>query len=135
MRQHSDTPLLVAIPVLIIKSPFLILGYLFKHKALLVILVIGIIAFFGLRAIGNAMSPASANQQPIPSYQASAPSIKEAPNVILTSSRVYYVADFKEDNQVVTLNKFYVYNKNWELVTRPLVIDKNLYGGIKLYTR
>lgn len=132
---NKQVPLLVAIVVLILKSPFLLFGALLKNKLLLIIVVIAFVAFIGISSI-TAKMKANDPIPPIPEYQKTAPTIAEAPTVIATGSRVYYVLDFIQDEEGVTLLTFFVYNeKEWEKRTAPLRIDRNSYGIIKVYPR
>lgn len=125
----------LAILILMVKLPFRILAYLFNHKLLLVLLVIGIGGIFAWRAcinVGKSITPTT----PIPSYQQIAPSIDKAPFVVTTTSRVYYVSAYTEDKGLITLKKYYIYDKKaWKLMTTPLPLDPALYGDIKIYER
>ncbi len=124
---------------LLIQSPFKLLAYLFKNKALLVALVVVVLLILGARAIGigNATTLKTATRQLLPTYLQTAPDRNLAPKALPTSSRVYLVSTFTEDKQTITLTRFYVYNKDkqWQLVTKPLPLDKGLYPGMKLYDR
>lgn len=132
---NKQVPLLVAIVVLILKSPFLVIGAVVKNKALLIIVVIAFVAFIGISAITSAMKT-SDPMPPVPEYQRIAPTKAEAPTVVATGSRIYYVSDFTQDEEGVTLLTFFVYNeKEWEKRTVPLRIDRNSYGIIKVYPR
>lgn len=128
---------LLAILILAVKLPFRILAYLFKHKILLVLLVLGIGGIFAWRACNNiGNSPTST--VPIPSYQQIAPGVDKAPYVVTTTSRVYFVTDYTEDKDkgLITLKKYYLYDKKaWKLMSVPLILDKALYGDIKIYER
>ncbi len=114
-----------------------LLAILLKKKALVVlaVVVLGSAIVIGVATKSNT-TPATAAAKNIPAYQLIAPSVKDAPTVLRTSSRVYYVSTYKEDKQQITLTRFWVYDsKKWQLVTKPLVFDKAIYGGMKLYTR
>ncbi len=140
MSGKSETPMPIVLVAFILKAPFLLLGYLFKHKILLAMVVIGLVVFFGARTIGQITSPkpsvTAQTLQAIPAYQQIAPTTAQAPQVLRTASRIYYVSTFTEDKRYLTLTKFYVYDsKQWQLITMPLVLDKAAYGGMKLYNR
>ena len=124
---------LLAIIVLIIKSPVIIVGYFFKHKAFLVVVVIIVGAVF---LIGYFNKQTSQLNIAVESYQRIAPSIQQAPRVVQTNSRVYYVATMSDDGQVLTLTNYYVYDKNeWQNVSLPLPLDRDIFGEIKIYNR
>lgn len=125
----------LAILILLVKAPFKIAVYLFHHKALLVLLVIGIGGVFAWRACSN-IGHSTTTTVPIPSYQEIAPGVDKAPYVIATTSRVYYVTDYTEDKELITLKKYYIYDKKaWKLMTTPLILDKKAYGDIRIYER
>lgn len=135
--KYSDkqVPLAIAIGVLILKSPLLLAGALLKNKVLLVIVVVVFVLFLGISSITAQMKENNPTP-PIPEYQKVAPAKAEAPTVVATGSRVYYVSDFTQDEEGVTLLTFFVYNeKEWEKRTVPLRIDRNSYGIIKIYPR
>lgn len=121
--------ILLAILVLILKSPLLLLKYLAKNKALLVVVIIGVALFvFSQRA-----SQESPTTRTIPGYQAIAPPSQIAPRVISTASRVYYVAQWQETDQTFTALKWWDYNsKSWQEHTSPLPLSKS---NIKIYDR
>ncbi len=132
---YSKHSLFEAIIVLIFKGPFLILGWFFKHKALLVMAIVAIIA---LVAINTFRSHTALKQVAvaIPAYQTLAPDKTLAPTIVQTSSRVYYVADFTDDGKIITLKSFYTFDKKkWELVNTPLQLDRSVYGRIEIYRR
>ena len=132
---NKQVPLPIAIVVLIIKSPLLLLGFLFKSKVLLIVVIVGLIAFFAVSSITSTMRERNPTL-PIPEYQQIAPTKLEAPTVVATGSRVYYVSDYTKDEEGVTLLTFYVFNEEiWEKRTSPLRIDRNSYGIIKVYPR
>ena len=132
---NKQVPLPIAIAVLIVKSPLLLLGFLFKSKVLLIVVIVGLIAFFAISSITATIREKNPTI-PIPEYQQIAPTKIEAPTVVATGSRVYYVADYTKDEEGVTLLTFYVFNEEiWEKRTSPLRIDRNSYGIIKVYPR
>lgn len=125
---------ILAIGVLILKSPFLILRFLFQHKMLLVIAIIGVIAFIAISSINK--SDDTAQKVQIPEYQQIAPDISKAPVVVATPSRVYYVFDWVDDGQTITLKSFYFYDrKEWEASELLLPLDRDTVGEIKIYQR
>ena len=132
---NKQVPLPIAIIVLLAKSPLFLVSFLFKSKILLIVVIIALVAFFGISSIISTMKERNP-APPIPEYQQVAPTKIEAPTVVATGSRVYYVSDFTQDEEGVTLLSFYVYDKEvWEQRATPLRIDRNSYGKIKIYPR
>lgn len=124
---------LLAIIVLILKSPFLILQYLFQHKLVFIGVVIVGVAFI---AVSSLSKSDDSPQVQIPEYQKIAPDISKAPVVINTPSRVYYVSGWVDNGQIVTLESFYFYDREeWEASELPLPLDRNTVGEIKIYQR
>ncbi len=111
---------------------FRLLGLLFKYKALLVIVVIGVVIFLFVGTRSG--QPGTANPQTaIPKYQTLAPPANIAPKVIQTTSRVYYVAAFADNGKTVTMMRYYSYDKDkWQLNIIPLTLTK---ADIKIYDR
>jgi hypothetical protein len=129
---------LLALCVIILKAPFLILKFFFKHRALLVVAIVAVIAFGAYHTItGNRQQEKAVA---VPYYQQIEPAKNLAPRVIQTIApdRVYYVSDFKDDGKTITLtsNKYYMYNKEkWELGVIPLPLDRDNYRDIVIYVR
>jgi len=124
----------LAIIVLILKSPFFILRFLFQHKALLVVVIIVVIAFIAISSLNN--SGTSQQTVQLPEYQQNAPDISKAPKVISTPSRLYYVSDYSDDGQIINLKSFYFYDqKKWEASKLPLPLDRDTVGEIKIFQR
>ncbi len=118
--------------VLIIKLPFQFLGYLFRHKVLLIIVVIGV-AIFGITHSFNQHNQPVQAQVTVPKWQTSAPLSQVAPKVVQTPSRVYYVSALSDDGKQVILQRFYEYTgKGWQLMTTPLPLKKS---DTKIYER
>jgi hypothetical protein len=116
---------------------FNIPGWLLKHRMALIVIVILIVGFAAYRTI-NKPKPDTLSTIQIPYYQQIEPPLSNASQVIQTVSpdRVYYVASYTDDGRVVTLNKYYFYNKKrWEQGTYPLPLDKNNYKEIRIYNR
>ena len=108
--------------VLILKAPFMLLGYLAKNPKLLIVLVI---AGFAAGVYFNFVKQDDALQVNIPEYQKIAPSIQDAPIVFATTSRIYYVETMSEDDKYYWLEEFYSYDADtWQINTVPLPIDK-----------
>ncbi len=127
----DDRSLALAFVVIAIKSPFLILGYMFKHKALLLVSVVAVVAIIVMGTVNSN----KASETLTPQYQVVTPSIAEAPYVVATSSRTYYVIDYTDDGKVLTMNRYYDYNKKWVLEKIPLALDRSIFGEIRIFTR
>jgi len=120
----------------ILTFPFRVLYYLLTHIKLLVLAFVACLAVFAFVQCQKPDSPAKTdNQLPVQSYQVSAPSKKTCPVVVQTSSRVYYVADYTEKSGVVTLTKYYSYDKAWTMSKVPLTLDPAIYGKVAVYER
>lgn len=91
--------------VLILKSPILLLGYLFKHPKLIVLVVIaGFVA-------GIYFNLTKSNDTPeIPDYQQTAPPFMEANKVVQTYSRIYYVRSMTETDTILWLDEYYTHD-------------------------
>lgn len=125
---------LIAIIVLILKLPLLILRFLFQHTILLIGVIIVVIALIAASSLNK--SDDTSQMVQIPEYQKIAPDISKAPVVIITPSRVYYVFDWTDDGQIITLESFYFYDRGeWEVSELPLPLDRNTVGEIKIYQR
>jgi hypothetical protein len=130
---YAEIMVVLAILILLVKLPFRIAVYLFHHKALLVLTGVLILGIFAWRTCSNVGNQATTT---LPSYQQIAPTVDKAPYVIATSSRMYYVTDYTEDKGLITLKKYYLYDKKaWKFMTTPLVLDKKVYGDIRIYER
>ena len=129
---------ILAIFILIFKAPLLGLMYLFKHRILLILLVILIGGAIAWRSYHQSSSNKQvAGEMPaLPSYQQIAPDKKTAPYILATSSRVYYIEKCLEDKNTVTLQKYYIYNKKkWTMRDKMLVLDKAVMGKIEVKKR
>lgn len=125
---------ILAVIVLILKSPFLVLRYLFQHKALLIVVIIVAIAFIAISSLNKSDTSQQAIQ--IPEYQKKAPDISKAPIVITTPSRIYYVSSYSDDGQIIILESFYFFDrKKWETPELPLPLDRETTGEINIYQR
>jgi hypothetical protein len=80
-------------------------------------------------------SSEAANTEPA-KYQQIEPTVKQAPYVLWTQTRLYYVSKYSGEMPVVTLEIYYTYDKDsWTLQDQPLVIDENIYGDYRIYER
>lgn len=130
---------ILAACVVLLKMPFLFLGFLIKHKALLVIVIVAIIGVAVFKTL-HKTQPETITGLPIPYYQQIEPSLQKAPNVIQTVSpdRIYYTGAFTDDGKTIVLaaGNFYMYNKDkWEVGKLPLYLDRGNYGSVVIYKR
>lgn len=118
----------------VLALPVRLVTGLFKHPKMLIILVIVVIAFV---SFNRCSGPGDTSQQvTIPEYQKIAPNVKDAPYVVRTSSRVYYVKAYDDSEGVLTLYEYYTYdNKKWQMQDFDLPIDRKYYGEILVYER
>jgi len=124
----------VAILILAVKLPIIAVMYLFRHRILLVALVAGVVFIFVARSCGGSGDETSTIN--VPEYQKNAPSVEKAPYVVSTRSRMYYVEEYNEEGDMVTLVKYYIYNdKKWDFSKTPLPLDRKTYGEIRIYRR
>ena len=118
----------------ILALPVRFVAGLFKHPKLFIVLVIVVIAFVNLNRCSG---PGDTSQQvSVPEYQEKAPKVTDAPYVVRTSSRVYYVKAYDDSGGVMTLYEYYTYDKdNWQKQDLELPIDRKHYGEILVYER
>ena len=123
----------------LLMAPFAILGWIIKHpRILVVVLVIGFI-FVGIRSCTGAFS-SGVNSKTLVSnaadYQNVSQTSVQAPFVISTGTRVYYVKTYTDKNDIVTLNGYFTYDKNtWQFHSTPLFMDRKYYGLITIAKR
>lgn len=71
-----------------------------------------------------------------PAYASNIPTREQAPVVVYTSSRQYYVKNYSDNDQVVTLVDYYWYNNGeWEKGKVGLPLDRKVYGTIIIKKR
>lgn len=64
------------------------------------------------------------------------PSVKDAPYVIQTTTRVYYAKSYQDIGGVVTLHDYYEFGqKGWKKQNHSLPMDREYYGSIKVSAR
>ncbi len=120
----------------IIKIPFRILGFLIKHPRLLVAGLIIVFIVFGLSSCSSALGGKKAGAQETPAYQKIAPGLQEAPYVLLTDTRVYYVAKYENTQDLINLTEYWSYDrKAWAKGKHPLPISRDYFKGARLYDR
>lgn len=104
---------------------------LYLSKLLLIVAA----ASIGVLVFNNQVSsniPKSETAQ----YQEVSPSFSEAPYLVNTSSRAYYVSTYQEIPDGLLLTNYFYYNqKKWEASDKPLPLTEKLYGTITLSKR
>ncbi len=115
-------------------NPFL---WVLKHPKALIIIAIACGGLFAYQACSH-------NQEPKPNTntspaQAKEPSIQDAPAVLQTMSRMYYLVSYQEVNDTkVILYKWYEWNgKKWVLRQSDVGVpfEKQTQGDYRLYKR
>lgn len=118
-----------AILVLIVKLPFLAVGYILKNKALLVVIIVGI-GIFAL--VGFFNGKADSGSMEVTAMQKKMPDIPQAPRVVQTESRFYPYATIDKSGEYPVLTDYYFYNSGkWEHSDKPLP----LIGRVSYYNR
>jgi len=126
--KYQDRSLLEALIILVFK-PFI---YIFTHRIILLILIVGGIGLFAFNSYRASQPPPTQAQV----QQSTAPSVTLAPYAVQTASRVYYAVNYKDDGKVLTLQQYYTYTKNkWQLQKGELPLDRTVYGRIEVYKR
>jgi len=132
--------IVLAIVILILLGLYVIL-HIIRHRNapnIKVVLIIGAIAV-GLIVINNTLNKDDATgRASIPYYQEIAPSVQDAPSVLPTPGRAYYIATFKENAEYITLTNYYYFNdQEWEFSSIPLPFDKSLpeFNKLQVYKR
>ena len=127
----------LAIIALVLLGIYIIFGSLRQHKLLInkFVVVVAVLAI-GVLILQGSFSSNDSQQTKTPQLQKVAPSVQQAPYVLQTSSRAYYVATYQDTENVVILTSFYYYDKKvWELSNIPLPLDRSIYGNIKIIKR
>ena len=127
----------IAIITLVLLGIYVILGSIRQHRLLFnkFVVIVAVIAI-GILVLQGSLSKNDPQQVEIPPYQKIAPSVQQAPYVVQTSSRAYYVTTFKDSEDVLLLINYYFYSrKNWELADIPLPLDRSIYGNLKVVKR
>jgi hypothetical protein len=127
----------LALFILAFKAPFMVLFFLFKHRILLLLLIVFIGGIVAWRSYSHSKNEPAINSPPTPPpYQLIAPDKKAAPYILATSSRVYYVEQYSDNKQVITLKRYFIYDrKAWVERNRPLILDRAVLGKIEVRKR
>ena len=129
---------LINLIIVIIKFPFMVVGYLLKYRLALVVIAVLVVGSLVYRAYSNSQQAQSPVTVQVPYYQEIAPGKDLAPQVVQTIAPdgVFYVSSFTEDKETVTLTGYYFYRyKVWEKGTLPLPLNKLSYKKIVVYNR
>ena len=120
-----------------VKCAFLLVTYPFRHPKLLLVGVIIVFAFIGIHACSVLTRPKTSTGQPVPAYALNVPPISEAPYMVQTQTRIYFVQSYSgTPTTTLTLNRFYSWDgKTWRLQTVPLTLVPKFIGPLRLYTR
>jgi hypothetical protein len=131
--------------LIFISIPFRILGWVIKHPRILFGIIILIFIIFGIKACSSVFnenntvtteSGETISMPKVQEYQTLAPKAKQAPYVISSGTRIYYVVEYSDKNNIVTLKKYYFFNKDtWQLENKPLIMDRKYYGQITINKR
>ena len=119
----------------LVALPFRAALWVFRHPRLLVLVVVVLFAVMGIRTCGTAFG-GTLTATPTEPYQKVAPSRADAPYILATSTRMYYVTRYSDDGRVITLQDYYTYDrKKWVHQTTPLLVDRRYYGEVKIHVR
>jgi len=116
--------------------PFALFGklvtFLLKNKILL-IAVVALVVILGVMRMFNKPTPPT-NQQIMAS---TAPTTRQAPTMITTSTGQFYVKSFTDDGIILLLTKFYSYESSkWIYEQKiPLQLDRTVDKNIKITKR
>ena len=106
------------------------LGAVLKNKIGLAIVIIVVVLI-----VINARSNAGAPSSPTPDYAKNIPTIQQAPTLVQTTTRTYYVVKYTDDGKVLMLTDYYSFNKKWLKNKLPLIIDRAVYGRVTVSPR
>ena len=126
----------------IVKIPFKIFGFLFKHPRLLVIVVAAVFILFGISTCSHVFSGSksktaiTATKEDAGPFDATAPPEAKAPYCLYTNTRYYYVTRYSTAKDSITLTEFWSYeNKKWVKQAKPLTFNKSSFPNSKLVQR
>lgn len=126
----------LAIIILVVLGLYIVVGSILKKKLLLskFVVIIAVLAI-GMLLLSSQFS-SNDSQDDIQAYQKIAPSVQNAPFMVQTSSRAYYVSTYLDTDDALTLTNYYFYDeKKWEKSSIPLPLDKSIYGELKVHKR
>lgn len=121
----------------ILLFPFRIIGWIFKHPRYLIILIALVGAVFFFRTCSKTFGgTTNTTITKVPSYLSIEPTIDQAPYVVETGTRIYYVKKYIDNGQILTMQQYYTYDKDtWQFSNKSLALNRNVYGLITLTKR
>jgi len=127
---------ILAIAILVIVGLVVIIGSIRKRKLLInkgvvILVLIGIGLFIFDSHFNN-------DDQEFTYYQQIAPNTVDAPYMLITDTRTYYVSEWYENERYFTLQRFWYFDKDeWEQGVIPLKFDKSLavYADLQILKR
>lgn len=109
---------MIYILVIILKSPFLVARYILQNRALLMIVILGVVVAVVLGKLSG-----SQQAEAVPTYALTAP---DTPQVVRTPSRIYYLNAYTDSGEYYYLTDFYEYDSGeWVHRNMPLPLHKN----------
>lgn len=128
---------LLAIIILVVVGLIVVIGSIRKRKLLInkgvVIIVIIAIGLFVFDSHFN-----NKENENLARYQQIAPNIVDAPYMLITETRTYYVAEWYINDQYFTLQRFWFFDQDeWEIAPLPLLFDKSIpdYSDLNIVKR
>jgi len=121
--------------VIIAKSPWLVLKYLLKHRAALLVVIVCVFGLIVYKTLNRADTP-TVFDTPKPVYQKIEPSNEAASDVFISQygGHIFEVKSYKiisPGNYILT--DYYFYDKKkWKHSTIPLPFDEATRGEIKI---
>jgi len=130
---------ILAIIIIVLVGLYILGGLIFKHRLFITKLtIIPLIIAVGILVISNQFGSDEVEYPGgnVQYYQKVEPPFEEAPLVVQTSSRIYYVATLIDEGDILTLTDYYYFDKKkWVYSDVPLPLDRNTYGNMKVYNR
>ena len=117
----------------ILAAPINLGRWLITHPKAIIGLAVLIV---GLLMLRNCAMGSESLIVETPEYQKIAPAVKEAPYIVQTSSRVYYVVKYENSGEGLILLEYFTYDrKEWQKQTIPLPLSERYYGVVSLNER
>ena len=127
----------LAVICLVLIGIYVIFGSIRQHRLLInkTVVIISAIAI-GILVFQGSITKNDPQQITLPYYQQIAPSVQQAPYVLQTSSRAYYISTYQDGEEGLLLTNFYFYNKKqWENSDIPLPFPKSIFGDLEVFKR
>lgn len=120
----------------IIALPLRVAWYIIRRPRLLILFGVVVASVVVLRACAGGSATNNTQVVEQERYIEIAPSVADAPYIISTASRVYYVRSYTDSGQVINLDQYYTYDrKKWVSQTIPLLLDKACFGEVRITIR